>query len=395
MKKLLYIDLPFEGLRGGDKNRSKFIWKALTANYTCDLLLIKPWNETAAPKPHAGCNKQFMVTTRKPRFFEAQSVFWFDEDQQRYVADILSQQQYDVVFIRFASPGALADIVFHALPQARIVIDVDMVFSRLAQLSWQTSPTLKNRFYFIEHKRLQRFERSLFRKHYTFLFTNDVERDLVMQWYLDAPRPEHFCILPNVMQASDYPLPEHKKAEILFFGTLNSAANSDAFFFLADEIYPCIKADLKALNYRVRIVGKNPPQSIQDRMQRGDLEMIDLVGEVDDIDAEIAAASFVVLPIRIASGTRTRILEAANLKTAVISTTIGAEGFAFSPQEIIIKDEAKTFAQAMLELMQDASRAAELGAKLLAKSHQLYLDDVVARNLIATIEGGSACTYSG
>jgi glycosyltransferase involved in cell wall biosynthesis len=116
---------------------------------------------------------------------------------------------------------------------------------------------------------------------------------------------------------------------------------------------------------------------------------------VDDIDAEIAAASFVVLPIRIASGTRTRILEAANLKTAVISTTIGAEGFAFSPQEIIIKDEAKAFAQAMLELMQDASRAAELGAKLLAKSHQLYLDDVVARNLIATIEGGSACTYSG
>lgn len=392
MKKLLYIDLPFEGLRGGDKNRSTFIWKTLTAQYSCDLLLVKPWNEKQEPQPHNGCTRQFMVSSCKPRFYQAQSIYWFDDDQQRYVADILRQEHYDVVFIRFASPAALADIAFHALPRATIVIDVDMVFSRLAQLSWQTSPTLNNRFYFIEHKKLQRFERELFRKPYTFLFTNDVERDLVMQWYLDAPQPQRFCILPNVMQANNYPLPQHKKAEILFFGTLNSAANSDAFFYLADEIYPCIQDQLKALNYRIRIVGKNPPPGVRQRVARGDLAMIDLVGEVDDIDAEIASASFVILPIRIASGTRTRILEAANLKTAVISTSIGAEGFAFSPQEIIIKDTAKAFAQAMLELMHDAPRAEELGAKLLGKSHQLYLDEVVAHNLLATVEGSSKCT---
>ena len=43
MKKLLYIDRPFQGEKGGDKNRSKFIWKALNENYEADLLLLKDY----------------------------------------------------------------------------------------------------------------------------------------------------------------------------------------------------------------------------------------------------------------------------------------------------------------------------------------------------------------
>ncbi len=384
MKKLLYIDLPFQGEKGGDKNRSKFILEALTARYNADLLLIKNHKDTKKIKKHSGQNKLFELKTTKSKFFAPDSIFHFTKDQLAYFKKICQENQYDYIFIRFASPAKLAEIAEVVLPETKIIFDIDMVFSRLAQLSWQKRPTFKNRYFFFEQKKLEKFENKLFNKSYLFLFTNYLERNLVVEKFVKNKTSGSFKTLPNVMKKNDHPLPEKKENCILFFGSLNSAANLDAFDFICDDIYPLIQKKLKDKKIRLRIVGKNKTKRIVRKSAA--FPQIELIGEVQDIDAEIGRSLFVLLPIRIASGTRTRILEAANMQTAVISTTIGAEGFEFSEKEIIIRDSSDELAQAVLQLLEDPDKIGKLGKNIQKKCEQLYLDTIVEKNLIQHIK---------
>jgi glycosyltransferase involved in cell wall biosynthesis len=261
------------------------------------------------------------------------------------------------------------------------VFDIDMLMSRLTKLSWELNPSFKNRYFFIQNRKFIRFEKLLFNKSYLFFFTNYLEKEIAKKNSVYSFSKSDLQVVPNVLQADNYPIPQEKENYILFFGSLNSAANSDAFIFLANEIYPLISHKLG--NCKIRIVGRNQTKKIKEISDK--LEHINLIGEVDDINAEIAKALFTILPIRIASGTRTRILEAANLRTAVISTTLGAEGFEFDENEIIIADDKKTFAEAIIKLIDNHELAKEMGVNLQKKSYAKYLDSVVAKNMIEMI----------
>ncbi|MFO7895652.1 MAG: glycosyltransferase [Candidatus Cloacimonadales bacterium] len=389
MAKLLYIDRPFQGEKGGDKNRSKFIWKALIENFEVDLLLLQDY---LAPdyqyQEHVGQHNFYELSTTKPLFNRPEAIMNFSEAATNRFRQILKENNYEIIFIRFAAPALLADIAAEILPNAKIVFDIDMLMSRLTKLSWQNNPTFKNRYFYIQNKKFRHYEKILFNKPYLFLFTNYLEKEMAQEDSVYSISKSLLQVMPNVMQAADYPLPQTKQNYILFFGTLNSAANSDAFDFLTDEIYPLVAAKLQQQQMKIRIVGRHQTEEMAAKAK--ELELLDLKGEVEDINAEIANSLFTILPIRIASGTRTRILEAANLKTAVISTSIGAEGFEFEPNEIIIADEKKGFAEAILKLVENPQLAEKMGANLQQKSYEKYLDSVVAQNLVEMINNWRA-----
>ena len=386
MKKLLYIDLPFIGERGGDKNRSKFIWNAITKEFEIDLLLIRTYKDKNKDiNAHDGFKDQYFIETKKSGILSPESIFSFPKKEIEKFKGILRKGNYDTIFIRFASPSRLADIAEKVLPKAKIIIDIDMLFSRLSELSWKTNPTLKNRFFLIENIRLKKYEKKLFNKPYLFLFTNYIEKEIVEKKYVKPASKGIFKILPNVMKETLYLPPEKREQHILFFGALNSAANVDAFSFIAKDIYKLISPKLEEKKVHFHIVGKNQTAIFKQSLTEYQLKMVKIVGEVDDMNASIAKSLFVVLPIRIASGTRTRILEAGNLRTAVISTTIGAEGFTFGKDELIIEDTAEGLAKAIIQLLNDPKEAKEFGEKLYKKSRELYLDTNVAKNLVHQI----------
>ncbi|MFI4911100.1 MAG: glycosyltransferase family 4 protein [Sedimentisphaeraceae bacterium JB056] len=374
MQKLLYIDTPFFEGFGGDKNRSRFLYESLKEKYEVDVLLI-----TDRPSQYAG------YRTIKPSpavFHKPQSVYNFSKESIDNFERTLLTGKYDVVFIRFCSPAALADVASYILPEAKIVVDVDMLLSRISALSWQMNRTIKNRFYFLENIRLRFFERRFFRNNYLFLFSNPIERDMVARnVYCGGASLE---IIPNIMQDAD-PQVDTQEKYLLFYGALSSAANKDAYRYLAHEIYHHIEPELKKNNIRLRIVGKNMDSEYQQLKDQHNMEMVDLVGQVDDINAEIKGSEFVFLPLRVASGTRTRILEAAAVGRAVVTTTIGAEGLDFSPEEIAIADSPITLAGKVESLLEDRKSLEEMAACFKQKSEALYSAKVVAEDLIERI----------
>ncbi|MBN2830472.1 MAG: glycosyltransferase [Candidatus Cloacimonetes bacterium] len=381
MYNLLYVDLPFIGEKGGDKNRSNFLWNALQKQFNCSLLLVKTHQYIDKPFPQAP-GKSYRLIAERSNSVKSDSIFHYNPQQLVKFREIITSNNFDYIFFRFTSHAELMDEAAKCCPRLKIIVDVDMLFSRIADLSWGQSPGFRNRYYFVERLKLKRFESILFTKPYLFLFSNSYERDLIYQRYgRDLPQ-ENYGILPNTVQNMEIPESTKKERSILFFGTLNSVANSDAVVHLSENIYPYLESYLQKENLNIYVVGKGP----LDEMNKYYKEHLKLVGPVDDIIQVIVDSELIVLPIRIASGTRTRILEAGILAKPIVTTTIGAEGFNFNPEELIIEDDARKFAEEVIRLMENKESAETLGRNLRAKCQAEYTWEAVGQNLCRMIK---------
>ncbi len=380
-KKILYIDVPFYGIHGGDKNRSNFLWRILKENFEADLLLLQDSKSTNSVNDHHCENNTYFLEVEHERFSKSDAIYEFSKSELSRYATILRSNRYDLIFIRFISPGLLAIEASKVLSDAQIVVDVDMLFSRIAAMNWEDNPSFKNKYFFFEKKKLEKFESSFFKNNFIFLFTNNHERDLIIEKLNLEHREKYFKVLPNMFKQvsrENIPILDQDKY-ILIFGTMNSVANQDGFKFFVTEIYPHIRSLLAELGMKVFVVGKNPlawQYEYQD-------EILKIVGPVDDINSYINGASLVFLPLRIASGTRTRILEAAALKKVIITSSIGAEGFDFSDNEIIIEDDADRIISKLYDFLHNPEDFSELGDNLFNKCMQYYEERVVEQQLLS------------
>ncbi len=380
--KLLYVDVPFEGLRGGDKNRSKAIWKNLSEDFEADLLLIKgPEYASKAIEPHHGFRKLYTLGRQEALPHQAKAIYRFHPNQIDKFRNLLIHEQYEVVVFRFMSTFVLAQTVARILPDCKIAIDVDMLYSRVAEISWHQDHDIKNRNKLLEMIKLKQFEKRAFSHDFWFFFTNQIERDMAVADYnLDPEKARNFPNLMPMDEPKEYPQPS--RSYILYFGSMDSLANRDALDYLAKEIYPQIREQLRNRGVQLRVAGTNVPD---DFYQYQD-DCLKIVGQVDDMQEIIAGSEFVILPIRIASGTRTRILEAAQMRTAVLTTSVGTEGFSFGPKEIVIRENAEELGHAMLEMLEDKEGTIALGKNLYHAARARYSEKVLADRFIKSLK---------
>jgi sugar transferase (PEP-CTERM/EpsH1 system associated) len=145
---------------------------------------------------------------------------------------------------------------------------------------------------------------------------------------------------------------------LVYTGGLNSMANRDAVLFFSHKIYPEIKEKVPGIRWY--IVGKNPTATIQ-ALAAKDPNII-VTGKVEDVRPYIARASVYVVPLRIGSGTRLKILEAMAMKKAVISTSIGCEGLNVEHgKHILIADRPQEFVDSVIQAIHDRSLRLRLG----------------------------------
>jgi len=381
--RILYLDVPFENESGGDKNRSRFLFQSLRENFDVDLLLIG--REGASAKPAWTHFKPLAMLTPLPAPFPRPSSTpsFTPADRDKFLS-LLRENKYAAVFCRFTVGWEFIELVRADAPETAVVVDVDMVSSRLVALTWAASPAFKRRWFLFEKWKLQRFERRLFRQPWLFLFTNSTELAGVREGAAPHPAPGEFALVPNIMPRAAEPMVARQPA-ILFFGSLDSSANVDGFQFLVDEVLPLIEADLKRNRVEIHIVGKNPPAAFTNRLRAIGSDRIKLVGPVNSIERAIAESQFILLPLRVASGTRTRILEAAAVGRAVVTTTIGAEGLDLG-DTVLIGDTAQGLAEQTRRLLADKNLADESGRRLRERSTAHYAAGNVAADLVAKLE---------
>lgn len=130
-------------------------------------------------------------------------------------------------------------------------------------------------------------------------------------------------VIPNGVNLHRYQrLSRTDEARLLFVGALDYLPNQDAVTFLCQQILPLIWTQLP--EFRLRIVGRNPPPEIRDLLAVD--ARLELVADAGDLTDLARSCSLSVVPLRMGSGTRLKILEAAAWGLPVITTSLGVQG---------------------------------------------------------------------
>ena len=90
-----------------------------------------------------------------------------------------------------------------------------------------------------------------------------------------------------------------------------------------------------------------------------------------------------LVPLLSAGGVRVKIIEGMALSKTIISTSIGAEGLNYrNDKNIIIADDAITFAEKALELSLDKNRIKDIGETARKHVSEFYDQNKISTNLI-------------
>lgn len=193
-------------------------------------------------------------------------------------------------------------------------------------------------------------------------------------------------ITPSVF-LSPFPVPVdlgHSKGDgtfknkFVFLASSNHYPNLDAMAFLHSQIWPVIKQKLPEV--KLYVVGN---WSRKARQPYKDPNII-FTGFQPDL-SETMKDGILLVPLRIGSGIRVKILAGLACGTPIVSTTIGSEGLPLSHgSDILVADNAIQFAHAAIRLAQDVALRQTLSTNGQKVIKQHYSAEAVSlqRNLI-------------
>ena len=290
--------------------------------------------------------------------------------------ELLASESFDIVHYEMFHTAQ-----FHTESDLPSVLSQQNVDSAIWHRLTDETATIFYKFaYWTQQVAFQRYERVLSPKFDAVTCTSEI----------DAAIFEKHCpkdivkVIPNGVDVNHFTPDSESEdaAHLVYIGSMDWYPNEDAVSFFADEVLPIIRESVQ--NVKFTIVGGNPSENVQ---RLADRDGIVVTGRVPEIRPYFSAASVFVVPLRIGSGTRLKILEALAMGKAVVSTTVGAEGLALkNGEEIMIADEPNHFAEAVIRLLTDPALRKEVGVNGRLRVEQDYDWCNIGRELLTVYE---------
>jgi polysaccharide biosynthesis protein PslH len=204
---------------------------------------------------------------------------------------------------------------------------------------------LKKLYLGLQADKMERFERQALPQFSRIISVSDQDKRIISQWVCS----DHIAVVPNGVDIDFF---ERESGEeipksIIFIGSLDWRPNVDCVIYFLDEIWPLIKNSFPEAKFAV--VGRNPLPRLASRI--ADEPAVTLHGSVEDVRPFINSAQVCIVPLRIGSGSRLKILEALAMEKPVVSTSVGAEGLDLeNGRHVLIADNPADFADAVKRL---------------------------------------------
>jgi polysaccharide biosynthesis protein PslH len=239
---------------------------------------------------------------------------------------------------------------------------------------------LKWSYAWLEALKLRRLERDVCRGAALGMACSEPDRQ-VLQSLAPTLRT---VVLPNVVDADAYsPAGGGDPLTVVFQGGMDWYPNRDAVTYFVSHIFPGLQRLVPGVRFVV--AGRNPSPELLRRF--AGTAGVGFTGTLPDIRGEIAKAAVCVVPLRIGSGTRLKIIEAAAMEKAIVSTPLGAEGLEFvDGEEILIADGHVAFMQAVADLLGDDARRRAMGAAARRRVEAQYDGRALQRAVRAALE---------
>jgi len=265
-------------------------------------------------------------------------------EMQIAINRIMGHEDFDIVFVEFPHMAG-----FSFAPDATKILDAHNVEYEIYRQMWHTSRSpLRKLHYRHEYQNLFHYETDIYKKQDAIFATSEGDRKVIDRHAPEVPK----FVVPNGVDTGYF----HNGKEpnepysLIFSGTIGYVPNYDGITYFLDSIFPLIQRQVPQV--KIYIVGMSPPNDLKKRAS----ENIVVTDFVPDVRPYFEKASVYVVPLRLGSGTRLKILEAMSMHKPVVTTSIGSEGIdVVHGESVLVADKPDEFATAVIDLLRDAA----------------------------------------
>jgi polysaccharide biosynthesis protein PslH len=238
--------------------------------------------------------------------------YWAHKKSRKQILNIINKNDYDIVQIT----GWYQCILFKYLNDSIIkIIDTNDILFEKKEVTY--THKYNNKIPFFKKRELEKY------KMMEIEILNYADQLISISQYdynrLNELAPNTKSVLIPTGQSIEYfqNYIRNKEPEdaILFYGGMNSEQNITAFWRFWNYIYPNVKA--KISNVKLFVVGSYPPKEIKDLHND---DNIIVTGFVEDVRTYFEKVKVLVIPLEIAGGFRSRVIDVMAMGIPVVGT---------------------------------------------------------------------------
>ena len=282
---------------------------------------------------------------------------------------LLSANRFDVVQVEGIEMARAISTIREVMPKQKLIYDAHNAEAVLQNRALQADLGNPRRwpaaaYSWIQTNRLRQFE--LWVCHQADWVTSVSQIDKENLALQAGENTVPITVIPNCIDVSEYklalkpPVPLITTAvgfDIVFLGKMDYRPNVDAVLWFADKIWPRILSSKPEATWA--IVGQKPHARLNSLKNEPG---ITVTGWVEQVQPYLIGAKVIVMPFRVGSGTRLKLIEALAAGKAVVSTTLGVEGYpVHDGKELLLADSPSAMATKVLDLLNDPLARDKLG----------------------------------
>lgn len=280
---------------------------------------------------------------------------------------LLVEQSFDLVQIEGLELAWTMPAARLVQPTAALIFDAHNAETTLQQRAlaadWGRPRRWPAALYsWIQVGRLRRYEAWALRQADAVVAVSDDDRQA-----LEALLPEYgppLRVIPNCIDVGEYgsePVSgaggEPPRFDVVFSGKMDYRPNVDAALWFAEAVWPLVRQARPEATWAV--VGQKPHARLA---ALDDVPGVTVTGWVEAVQPYLAGAGVYVMPFRVGSGTRLKLIEAMAAGCAIVSTQVGAEGFAVeNGRQLLLADRPEDMATAIVALLEDEAARRRMG----------------------------------
>lgn len=275
----------------------------------------------------------------------------------RFADRLIARGGYDLVQVEWVETAFL--IRHHGIP---MVLDAHDVMTKPFQRRAEQASGLKRPVTRAIAYAAKCVELSIMRRFNRIITLSDFDREYLRNLWPVAPADA--VPIPAGMDLTENQY-ERQKDTILFLASFKyRPLNVVAALWFYREVFPLVRSEVPTA--RFIIAGSGPPPELLALAADPGVTVTGFVNDLDRCHKEVAVF---VAPILTGGGIIVKLLDALAAGTPTVTTPYGNEGVAATPgRDLLVADEPRAFAAAVVKLLRDREHAEQLG-----RNGQLYV----------------------
>ncbi len=359
-------------LEKGDKLRAYHQIRCLAAHHDIYLAAMhdKPVSAADRRELEPFCKEIFLLDNNNLRrcwnvgraFFKGlplQCGLFYNKKNARQLDEIVRKVQPDHIYCQLFRMAEY--VIRYSVPKT---LDFQDVFSKGMARRAEKSKGLVKWIFQTEHRRVARYEASIFDKFDHTTIITAVDRDLIPH-----PDKDDIVVTPNGVDFDHFTYHgERKEYDLIFSGNMGYGPNVDAAEYLAKDILPRLLPDFPTI--KLVLCGASP--SLKVSALQG--EHIIVTGWVDSMADWYAKSRVFVAPMRMGTGLQNKLLEAMAMSLPCVTSPLAAKPLHEASQHHAVVSCASTdeYVEAIRHLLTDADYCQKVAAAGNEYVHQYY-----------------------